>query len=64
MSRALNYILVSLLIIGLVLIRFFEDTLFYDPYLTFFQIIPEERALTKLFGEEFTAYKARVKRWL
>ncbi|WP_298532983.1 exosortase F system-associated protein [uncultured Algibacter sp.] len=37
MSRALSYILVSVLIIGLVLIRFFEDTLFYDPYLTFFQ---------------------------
>ena len=36
----------------------------FIAYLTFFQIIPEERALTKLFGEEFTAYKARVKRWL
>lgn len=33
-------------------------------YLTLFQIMPEERALTKLFGEEFTAYKARVRRWL
>jgi protein-S-isoprenylcysteine O-methyltransferase Ste14 len=33
-------------------------------YLTLFQILPEERALTKLFGDEFTAYKARVRRWL
>ncbi|KTF13915.1 methyltransferase family protein [Pseudoalteromonas sp. H103] len=33
-------------------------------YLTLFQIIPEERALIKLFGEEFTEYKNKVKRWL
>ena len=33
-------------------------------YLTLFQIMPEERALSKLFGDEFTAYKARVRRWL
>lgn len=33
-------------------------------YLTLFQIMPEERALTKLFGDEFTIYKARVRRWL
>jgi len=29
-----------------------------------FQIAPEERALTRLFGAEFTAYQARVRRWL
>jgi len=29
-----------------------------------FQIKPEERALTKIFGEEFDAYQARVRRWL
>ena len=29
-----------------------------------FQIAPEERALLTLFGAEFTAYKARVRRWL
>ncbi len=33
-------------------------------YLNRFQIIPEERALSKLFGAEFTAYKLRVRRWL
>ncbi len=33
-------------------------------YMTRFQIKPEERVLEKLFGEEFLAYKARVRRWL
>ncbi len=36
----------------------------FIAYLTFFQIIPEERALGKLFGQEFTEYKNKVKRWL
>ncbi|GAA61801.1 hypothetical protein P20652_3690 [Pseudoalteromonas sp. BSi20652] len=36
----------------------------FIAYLTFFQIIPEERALTKLFGEDYIAYKAKVRRWL
>ncbi len=33
-------------------------------YMSRFQIEPEERALTSLFGPEFTAYAARVRRWL
>ena len=33
-------------------------------YLNRFQIAPEERALASMFGEEFTAYKATVRRWL
>ena len=33
-------------------------------YITRFQIQPEERALQGIFGEEFTAYAARVRRWL
>lgn len=36
----------------------------FIAYLTLFQIIPEERALTKLFGEDYTQYKNKVKRWL
>jgi protein-S-isoprenylcysteine O-methyltransferase Ste14 len=33
-------------------------------YSTRFQIRPEERVLTTLFGEAYTDYTARVRRWL
>ena len=33
-------------------------------YMSRFQIVPEERTLASLFGREFAAYKARVRRWL
>jgi protein-S-isoprenylcysteine O-methyltransferase Ste14 len=32
-------------------------------YMNRFQIGPEERALSGLFGTEFAAYRARVRRW-
>ena len=33
-------------------------------YLTAFQIKPEEKALTELFGAEYLNYKAKVRRWV
>ena len=33
-------------------------------YITRFQIVPEERALDRLFGTPFAGYKKRVRRWL
>lgn len=33
-------------------------------YLTEFQIKPEEKALTVLFGDEYVAYKKSVRRWI
>jgi protein-S-isoprenylcysteine O-methyltransferase Ste14 len=33
-------------------------------YMNRFQIQPEERALASLFGEDFAAYRLRVRRWL
>ena len=33
-------------------------------YITRFQIVPEEKALRAMFGESFTSYQTRVRRWL
>jgi len=33
-------------------------------YITRFQIRPEERALSRLFGQEYADYMSRVRRWL
>lgn len=37
---------------------------FFVAYMNRFQIMPEERALSSLFGSEFEAYCQRVRRWL
>ena len=36
----------------------------YMIYINRFQIAPEERMLTKLFGNDFAAYQSRVRRWI
>ncbi|MEM8799772.1 MAG: isoprenylcysteine carboxylmethyltransferase family protein [Pseudomonadota bacterium] len=36
----------------------------FVAYITRFQIVPEEAALRQIFGEDFTAYCRRVRRWL
>ncbi|MEE4250983.1 MAG: isoprenylcysteine carboxylmethyltransferase family protein [Alcanivoracaceae bacterium] len=37
--------------------------LLFMAYITRFQILPEERVLANLFGDDFAAYRARVRRW-
>ena len=36
----------------------------FKIYITRFQIIPEEKAMAKLFGEEFITYKNQTRRWI
>lgn len=55
MPKAVTYILAVVLILVLVLIRWYEEVLFYDPYLTFFQndylyLDSPRRELAKLVG--------------
>lgn len=38
--------------------------IFFVWFLTEFQIKPEEEALTEKFGEAYTSYVSRVRRWL
>jgi protein-S-isoprenylcysteine O-methyltransferase Ste14 len=33
-------------------------------YITKYQIVPEERMLIKLFGQDYVDYKNKVRRWL
>ena len=36
----------------------------FVAYVTRLQIVPEERVLTRLFGADYVAYCAKVRRWL
>ena len=36
----------------------------FFSFITKFQIIPEEKAMEKLFGQEFKNYKKKTRRWL
>lgn len=38
--------------------------LVFIAYITRFQIAPEEKILAALFGDEYSAYRTKVRRWL
>ena len=38
--------------------------LVFIVYMTRFQIMPEERVLSSMFGAAYSAYRAKVRRWL
>ena len=37
---------------------------FFVYFITYFQILPEEKAMLKLFGDDFINYKNKTRRWL
>ena len=39
-------------------------SLFFYLFITKFQILPEEEAMNELFGDEFTEYSYRTRRWI
>ena len=39
-------------------------SLFFYLFITRFQIFPEEEAMNELFGDEFTEYSNRTRRWI
>lgn len=39
-------------------------TTLFVPYMNRFQIVPEERAMMELFGDEYEKYSSRVRRWV
>jgi len=42
----------------------FSGIVLFVAYITRFQIIPEERALSRIFKEEYETYRRSVRRWI
>lgn len=67
-SRNPMYLGMALILLGLSLkfnlIGGLIFTTLFILFITNFQIKPEEKAMQKIFGEEFLSYKNRVRRWL
>ena len=63
MYLALLFVVITLAVYLQNIASFFIIPLFIG-YITRFQIIPEERALMTVFGEDFTIYCKKVRRWL
>jgi len=63
MYLALLIVIIALAVYLQNIASFFIIPLFL-AYITRYQIIPEERMLTTLFGEFFEKYRQKVRRWL
>ena len=59
-------LLLALLAWGLYLSNLYSLTvaMLFVPWMNRFQILPEERAMEKLYGEEFLDYQKSTRRWL
>ena len=67
-TRNPMYVGLTLILIGWAIFLWsgwaFAGPLVFAAYIRRFQITPEERALSALFGAEYSEYQARVRRWL
>jgi protein-S-isoprenylcysteine O-methyltransferase Ste14 len=67
-SRNPMYLGMLFLLAGLAVFLANAAALIFLPvfvvYMNRFQIQPEERALSAIFGSEFTAYRQKVRRWI
>ena len=67
-SRNPMYLGMALILLGLSLKFNLIGGLIFSAlfilFITNFQIKPEEKAMQKIFGEEFLSYKNKVRRWL
>lgn len=67
-TRNPMYLAMAFILIALSIHRSAVGGIVFIPlfigYITKFQIIPEEAAMQKLFGDEFSTYKNKVRRWL
>ncbi|UTW53894.1 isoprenylcysteine carboxylmethyltransferase family protein [Kordiimonas sp. SCSIO 12610] len=67
-SRNPMYLAMAFILIGLSLHKNAISGFVFVPsfiaYITKFQILPEEAAMHKLFGDDYSHYKARVRRWI
>ena len=67
-SRNPMYLGMALILLGLSLkfnlLGGLIFTALFILFITNFQIKPEEKAMQKIFGEEFLSYKNKVRRWL
>ncbi len=67
-TRNPMYLGMVLVLIGWVVFLASPITLIFVPlfvlYINRFQITPEERVLTSIFGAEYLGYKNRVRRWV
>lgn len=67
-SRNPMYLGFALILIGLFILLnnqwFIAGPILFVLYMNQFQIAPEERAMEKLFGEEYITYCNKVRRWV
>lgn len=67
-TRNPMYLGLSVVLLGLGLFLSSPWVLLWVPvfmaYIQRFQVLPEEQAMQKLFGESFTKYRQSVRRWL